>query len=314
MACLVSRSDASNPTIHFLAPLRAAYWVTSMISRLVKLTNGRCQEDIGHSLTEALDYDIKNRMNKNVFRILLSCMAVSTAFAAEVGFISARISDTCASILFQGKIRPGDTKALAALIEKNDVGCVEEEIEPAISFDSLGGDMDESINIGRLIRSKGIGTSVERGAQCVSACNIAFLGGVSRSVDGVFGIHRPYTLELSTGESDALSKYEAIMRTLYSYAREMRVSQELFDRMTKISPQDVYYLSHTEMQALGVIGVDAVWEDVHMSREAKSLGISKREYIRRRASAKSLCGKGHKYRPFPDPCFDSVMETGSPPK
>jgi hypothetical protein len=229
------------------------------------------------------------------------------AFAAEVRFISPRISTTCASIQLRGEIRAGDTRSLAALIAKNDIGCIGEDIQPAIAFDSPGGDLDEALRIGRLIRSKGLGAMVNRDAQCVSACNIAFLGGVSRSVDGVFGIHRPYALELSAGESDALSKYDAITRILYAYAREMRVSPELFERMTKVSPQDVKFLNHQEMASLGVTGIDAVWEDLHMSRGAKSLGISKQEYIRRLATTKEQCGRVH---PYPDPCVDSIMKTG----
>ena len=247
-------------------------------------------------------------------QIAFSCLIfaiAAPALAADVSFMSPRISATCASIQLRGEIRSGDTSSLASLIAKNNTGCVGEDIQPAVAFDSPGGDIEEALRIGHLIRNKGFGTMVDRDARCVSACNIAFLGGVSRSVDGVFGIHRPYAIEFSTGESDALSKYEAITRTLNAYAREMRVSPELFERMMKISPQDVKFLNRQEMATLGVTGVDAVWEDVHMSRSAKALGITKQEYIRRLAATKELCGSG--LRPYPDACFDSVMKVGGRP-
>ena len=111
-------------------------------------------------------------------------------------------------------------------------------------------------------------------------------------------------------EDGALKAYNAIAQTLKVYAVEMRVSPEIVERMMKISPQDVAYLSRQEMASLGVTGIDPVWEDVLISREAKALGISRQEFIQRQAATKTLCGTG--LRPFPDTCSDSVMRTGRP--
>ena len=231
--------------------------------------------------------------------------------AADATFIATRIAETCASIRIHGDIRVGDTKALAVLIEKNEKGCKDQDIEPVVSFDSPGGDLGEAIRMGRFIRSKRISTIVEREAVCASACNMAFIGGVSRSVHGRFGIHRPYARELPPDESEAIKIYDTTVQALKSYAIEMRVNPEIFERMMKISPQDVLFLSQQEMASFGITGIDPVWEDVLISREAKTLGISRKEFIQRQAASKIICGA---IRPYPDPCHDSVMKTGVPPK
>lgn len=246
------------------------------------------------------------------FLFLVAVIMKSPAEASEASFFATRISETCASINIDGAIRAGDTKALAVLVAKNERGCKDQDIDPVISFDSPGGDVDEALHMGRFIRSRKLATAVEHSAVCASACNIAFIGGVSRNVDGRFGIHRPYALKLSVDESDALKSYDAIVQTLKAYALDMRVNPELFERMMKISPQNVAYLSRQEMASLGVTGIDPVWEDVQISRQAKVLGISRQEFIRRQAAANTLCGTG--LRPFPDSCQDAVMRTGRPNK
>ena len=261
-------------------------------------------------MTSTLALFLEQYMRISILCFLVTAFMGSRAEAAQVMFFTNRISETCASIRINGDIRSGDTKALAVLIAKNNKGCKGQNIDPTVSFDSPGGDVDEALRMGRFIRSNNLSTSVEHEAVCASACNIAFIGGVSRSVDGRFGIHRPYALELRAAESDALKAYDAIAQTLKVYAVEMRVSPEIVERMMKISPQDVAYLSRQEMASLGVTGIYPVWEDVLISREAKALGISRQEFIQRQAATKTLCGTG--LRPFPDTCSDSVMRTGRP--
>lgn len=249
-------------------------------------------------------------MSKNT--LALSCIfyvACASAMASEVRFAATRISDSCASIEIQGEIIRGDSNKLANLIAKNKTGCIGQDIEPAVIVDSTGGDVEEALRIGRAIRSKGLGTSVGPNMKCVSACNFIFIAGVTRFIDGSFGIHRPYALSLSTAQEDATNKYQRLKRVLTEYTLEMNVSPELVERMMKISPQNVEFLDAAELKRLGVTGIDPVWEDMLASNEATKLGITKQEYIRRRALVKEVCGTG--IRPFPDICFDKVMKTGS---
>ncbi|MDO9367977.1 MAG: hypothetical protein Q7T68_05350 [Sphingopyxis sp.] len=70
--------------------------------------------------------------------------------------------------------------ALAALIARLDD---EGNYATYISFNSEGGNLGAAMKLGELLRQKRIGTVVDRANRCLSACAIAFLGGVFRSVD-----------------------------------------------------------------------------------------------------------------------------------
>jgi len=56
---------------------------------------------------------------------------------------------------------------------------------------SPGGDLDEGMEIGRIVRARHITTRVPRGAQCVSACNFILMGGLVRYVEvgALFKVH-----------------------------------------------------------------------------------------------------------------------------
>ena len=63
-----------------------------------------------------------------------------------------------------------------------------------IMFNSEGGNMMESLVIGRLIRDYKLNTIVPINAYCYSACSYAFMGGAVRKIaqDAEYGMHRPY--------------------------------------------------------------------------------------------------------------------------
>ena len=233
----------------------------------------------------------------------------ATPGSASIRFTTPKISDDCSSIQIDGQIGIGDLDNLSKLISLNDQGCPDEEIEPGISFNSLGGDLDEAIAIGRLIREKQIATIIMPGAKCISACTIAFIGGVSRTVHGAYGIHRPYATSASSGPDQSLSQYNHMTNLLRSYMVEMRISPDLAEQMIKTSPDNVRFLTPHEMNSFGVIGKDPVWEDLLITKNARKYRISRQEYISRSAAVKTLCGKG--FRPYPDQCAENVMKTGS---
>ena len=249
-----------------------------------------------------------------VFGCLIFGFFVSTLSAEVSIWPRYRFDAECANIHVHGEIKSGDARKLATLIGINKTGCIGKLTDGSIFFDSTGGDLNEAMRIGLLIRNNNLSTFVENGAHCMSACNFAFLGGVQRTVYGTFGIHRPYSHDFSIGESDALSKYNELTRAFSYYASKMRVSPELFERMMTISPKDVILLTPGEMASLGVTGTDAVWEEIKISSGAKKYGISKEEYIHRDAAADEICW-GDRFIYIDDTldCVDSIMKTGSPP-
>ena len=82
------------------------------------------------------------------------------------------------AILLRGEILQGDTDRLNAYILR-----LPQKKTIAVYMDSAGGNLFEGMTLGRFFHSARIKTSIEgNGAQCVSACALAFLGG--RDTDG----------------------------------------------------------------------------------------------------------------------------------
>ncbi len=88
------------------------------------------------------------------------------------------------SILAWGEINQGDALRFSAAIT------AAKPIDE-ILFYSPGGSLGEGIKIGTMIRQGGFSTRVPEGARCISACNFAFMGGVSRVIDSgaTFEVH-----------------------------------------------------------------------------------------------------------------------------
>jgi hypothetical protein len=81
------------------------------------------------------------------------------------------------NVLFAwGQIDSGDSGRFDAAIQ------LAKPIDEIVLF-SPGGDLEEGLQIGRIIRREKLSTRVPRGAMCASACNFMFMGGVVRSVD-----------------------------------------------------------------------------------------------------------------------------------
>ncbi|HTU56144.1 MAG TPA: hypothetical protein VMF62_19425 [Acetobacteraceae bacterium] len=75
-----------------------------------------------------------------------------------------------------GGIASGDTQNFAQALDQ--AGPVQEVI-----LCSPGGDLDEGLNIGYLVREKKLATRLPSWTYCASACNFIFMGGVIRTVE-----------------------------------------------------------------------------------------------------------------------------------
>lgn len=91
-------------------------------------------------------------------------------------------------IIAEGQIKGQESQRLRAQIQSAMArpGGINE-----IWFNSPGGDSEEGQSMGRVIRALGVPTRIRSGAFCVSACSVAFLGGVFRTVEagGVYTVH-----------------------------------------------------------------------------------------------------------------------------
>ena len=101
-------------------------------------------------------------------------------------------------VRLKGAIEPGDAEKLNAIAQRHSL------THHILCLDSLGGSYEEGIRLAEMVFGQPMGTAVEKGASCFSACALIFMAGAS-SEDGIYawrrlhvlaklGFHAPYLL------------------------------------------------------------------------------------------------------------------------
>jgi hypothetical protein len=91
----------------------------------------------------------------------------------------------------EGPITQRTYLAIAELIGRRSPNQVVE-----IHLNSLGGDLEAAVRIGRLLRSNApVRATVLPSAVCASACVFALVGATTRLIGGSVAVHRPYTVD-----------------------------------------------------------------------------------------------------------------------
>ena len=176
----------------------------------------------------------------------------------------------CAAILISGKIEPGDADRVHAFfsrIDQSATGSLPIRIGLAY-LDSPGGNVSEAMKIGRLLRSRQVGTFITIDSFCASACVLILASGVHRAAAGPVEIHSFYSPGfLGTGDFvGANRQYEVLSRAVEEYLREMRVPRTLLDEMIKVPHSMSRRLSLEETINLGLLGIDPVYAQVRKSK------------------------------------------------
>ncbi len=176
---------------------------------------------------------------------------------------------------------------------------------------SNGGNVDTAIKAGDFIRQNRIRTFVDVNDSCASACVLLFLGGVNRSPVGRMGLHRPYSLNLSSSELESRRSYETINNQIRQYLIRMNIPDGILNAMNAVPPNKIKWLQakyvddddYKQLVSYHIIGSDPVFDDQRDSALAKRLGISKQEYYAREQRAESICPD-----PLSDPSRGSLHE------
>ena len=164
-------------------------------------------------------------------------------------------------ILAQGVFTPDSPKALSGLLQSI-------EWQPAVFFDSPGGDLAAALEVGHLIRKKMLTTYIGSNyevvgrnpelpsvvvvpvGQCFSACVYAFLGGSTRVLDtaGQLGVHQFSGATKDVGESAAQSG----VAVLSQYVDEMGVDRGLLDLAASAPPDSIRLIPQHVAYSLNV--------------------------------------------------------------
>lgn len=176
-----------------------------------------------------------------------------------------------------------------------------------IEINSPGGSVDAAITIGRMLRKISAPIFVERGASCISSCVLILAGAVSRNIDGRVAIHRPYLNNAPQPLTSAAIQgaYDQTLQSIRLYLREMNVSDRLADDMVRIVPEQVRFLTASELDGYGLGARDPVYHETLELAQAQKYGLDRREYMRRKAIVERECVRDSRLA-----CRDRIMKTG----
>ncbi len=169
-----------------------------------------------------------------------------------------------------------------------------------VSLASQGGDIDAAMRLGRMFREARAHTEVRQGATCISACALAYAGGIVRHAfdedsggqkTSKIGIHRPALAAVPQQTDMNALKHamdEAVLR-MRAYVTEMNVSERLIDDMLVIPPESIRWLSDSERDGYGMGYIDPVFAETVVVDGARKYGISPAEYRARDQRARAEC-------------------------
>lgn len=199
------------------------------------------------------------------------------------------------NVYLSGEFDPGATARVGQeLTQIGDAGA-------DVYLDSPGGSLAAGVQIGMLLRKLGANTAVGKPGsrtssgepgQCFSACSLAFLGGVYRSVPAgsELGVHRAWTAARTDRDFDG---GQIVAARISSYLKEMGVDSELFNLMVSAGKDQIRVLTAEELRALHVVNdgkQPAQWSSESTS-EGPSL-VGSQQTANGLGKAVFVCSKG----------------------
>ena len=238
------------------------------------------------------------------FLIYLTCSLslVTDVYAIQLLEITTEKDSNCHQVkVYQmtGAINQDDSIYFADVVNEMKIqhqdSCkgkeAEKVIPPIIKLNSTGGNLDESIKIGEIIRKNEFWTFVQLEHECLSSCVFILAAGTNRLVHGKVGIHRPYFLSIDVNESiDSIkSNRNDVLTIAKRYLLKMDVNPSLVDLMISIPPNKIKILSSEELSYFRLSGEDANHEEKNIAESAWFYGLTSVEFRERSSIADQKC-------------------------
>lgn len=162
-------------------------------------------------------------------------------------------------ILAQGHIEIDTADKLKKFLKNSPPG------KTTVVFDSPGGNLVGGIQLGLLIRQLEFDTAaletvdeemrgetkvIAANPMCASACSLAFLGGVNRSVEegARLGVHQFYSSGAQIGDAET----QVLMTSIAGYIQLMGVNRRFMDLASLTSAGKMHWLTLSEVKSLQV--------------------------------------------------------------
>jgi hypothetical protein len=206
-------------------------------------------------------------------RLFLSCLiilsCVSSAHSASVSILTHKPST---QILLHGELEPGDLEKVDRINRHTPIS--------TMILASPGGSAAEGIRIGLFNRRNRIATHVSKGQICASACFLAYIGGIIRTVGGgaKMGVHmhsaafnesyiktlrsillaKQYTIDDRIRLIVLLNEQMSavVASNITGFITRMGVSIGIFDPMFQTNHLEVYWLNSIELQQFNVVNTE----------------------------------------------------------
>jgi len=174
--------------------------------------------------------------------------------------------------VYSGEIKSGDAERFASFIiaNKNSID--------TINLNSLGGNVQEAITMGELIKAARLDTMVQPGSTCASACFFMWINGANRGallgqsvkniktgqyVTSKIGLHRPY-MKMMDNDDKSLSNQTKLMQAVDAYLTTKRIPRRLIDLMMSRASNDVYWMTGEDYDEIGQSPIDL--EELYISK------------------------------------------------
>jgi ATP-dependent protease ClpP protease subunit len=198
-------------------------------------------------------------------------------------------------LYIKGSIKKGDAAAVKKILDN---ACYEESryktkrVVFHVNLNSDGGDVNEALEVGRVIRAKGAFTRVWNQDVCLSSCVFVLMGGQSRQVMGKVGIHRPYFADLNPNATlPQIQKAREDMNVKISqYVREMDIAPTIVELMMSVPPEKMKILSEADLESYRLDGIDAAYDEKQVAEYASNWNISSATYRVRDSQREKKCG------------------------
>lgn len=222
--------------------------------------------------------------------VISSLLSTTTSFAAIIVESSPYKGNSGPFIYVMGPIEKGDDKHFSEIVGKRNISSA------IVNINSPGGNVDASLEIGRIIRKKGYAVTVENDAQCASSCVLILAAGVDRIIyeRAKVIIHRPYIDGALENDGGYDANYKRMVESLNKYCIEMNIPVDLVSRMITIPPHRAEELSEYELEKYLLSGKDPAYEQKEASNEAKKRGITVTELNKRKAVVEQICTIAYK--------------------
>jgi len=155
-------------------------------------------------------------------------------------------------ISITGEIKSGDYADLAKYL--NEVNQNNYRVkEDSIILKSSGGNIQEAIDIGHLIRKHHLATKINHDDECISACGLIFIAGSCRMAQGFIGLHRS-VVNAPFDNYEELIKYHSLSeKNVKTYIDEMGAHNLYKDIIYNTPNWDVWWLSDLQKMAYGLM-------------------------------------------------------------